>query len=93
MAEITGPRDLTQRELQILELIADGCEAREVGARLGIVEGTVRAHLTRIRAALGGARNATHAVTIAWQRGILGGDRRLDRAPGPMPVRAADDTQ
>jgi DNA-binding NarL/FixJ family response regulator len=41
-------RSLTERERQVAELVAHGLGNREVGARLGIAEGTVKLHLHSI---------------------------------------------
>lgn len=45
--------ELTPREGEVLELIAEGLANREVGARLGIAEKTVKTHATRIFEKLG----------------------------------------
>lgn len=42
--EPSGP-DLTQREVQILQLVADGLSNKEIGTRLSITEGTVKNHV------------------------------------------------
>jgi len=44
---------LTPREVDVLELLADGRTTREISARLGITEATVRAHVEHMRARLG----------------------------------------
>lgn len=61
---------LTERERQILTLLATGAGAAEIGRALYIGEGTVKTHTTRLYARLG-ARNAPHAVALGYQRGIL----------------------
>lgn len=43
-AEPSGP-DLTQREIQILQLVADGLSNKEIGFQLSITEGTVKNHV------------------------------------------------
>ena len=43
-AEPAGPA-LTQREVQILQLVADGLSNKEIGSRLSITEGTVKNHV------------------------------------------------
>lgn len=42
--ESTGP-GLTSREIQILQLVADGLSNKEIGTRLSITEGTVKNHV------------------------------------------------
>lgn len=44
---------MTRREREILELVARGMRNREIGAELGMSEGTVKAHLSNIFAKLG----------------------------------------
>lgn len=43
-AKLDGPA-LTRRELEILQLVADGLSNKEIGARLSITEGTVKNHV------------------------------------------------
>jgi DNA-binding NarL/FixJ family response regulator len=62
--------DLTDREIAVLSLIADGNSNRDVGAALGIQEETVKSHVKIILGKLN-ARDRTHAVTTALRRGII----------------------
>lgn len=39
---------ISQREVDILRLLFDGCSEKQVADRLSIAEGTVHAHLTRL---------------------------------------------
>ena len=64
------PPVVSARELQVLELRADGLTAWEIGERLWISEETVKCYLKRINAKLE-ARNSTHAVAIGYQTGLL----------------------
>jgi len=61
---------LTVRELEILELIAQGQSAKEAAIALRIMPRTVECHLDAVRMKLG-ARNRTHVVAIAIGAGIL----------------------
>lgn len=61
---------LSEREIEILELIAGGAVNKEIADRLGITEVTVKAHLRNIYAKIG-AQNRAHAVTIALQQNII----------------------
>ena len=47
------PASLTPREREVLALVADGLANKQIARRLGIAEKTVKAHLTRVFAALG----------------------------------------
>lgn len=44
---------LTDRQMEVLRLSADGWTAKEIGARLGITERTAKAHLDVLRQKLG----------------------------------------
>lgn len=61
---------LTPRELRVLQMIADGKSNKEIGNELGIVEGTVKVHVTNILNKLHAA-DRTQAVTTAIKKGIL----------------------
>ena len=61
---------LTSRELGVLQMIADGRSNKEIGDALGIVEGTVKLHVTKLLSKLHAA-DRTQAVTTAVKRGIL----------------------
>lgn len=67
-----GEISLTERELEVLEGAAGGERSKEIAARLGITERTVKAHLTSIYNKLGVDSRAS-AVAVAMQRGLLGG--------------------
>ena len=61
---------LSQRELEVLELVAAGSTNREAAARLFISEATVKTHLLHIYAKLGVSDRAA-AVAEAYNRGLL----------------------
>ncbi|MFL5666948.1 MAG: DNA-binding response regulator, partial [Ktedonobacteraceae bacterium] len=61
---------LTNREIEILRLIAAGATNREVADALVISEGTVKNHLSNIFGRLG-LRDRTQAVMYARERGLL----------------------
>jgi DNA-binding NarL/FixJ family response regulator len=61
---------LTQREIDVLRLIADGHANKEIAAQLSVAEETVKKHVTNILGKLG-ANDRTHAVTIGLERGII----------------------
>lgn len=70
LADHAGEPQLTERELDVLRLIADGNANKEIAARLYISDETVKSHITNILEKLC-ARDRTHAVTIALRRGII----------------------
>ena len=65
-----GAKGLTPREAEVLNAVADGLGNREIGARLGISENSVKMHLKRIFYKLG-ADDRTEAVNLAVKRGFL----------------------
>ena len=70
LAAHLGDESLSEREVEVLALVAAGNSNREIGARLAVTEETIKAHMKRIAAKLG-ANDRTHAVTLALARGIL----------------------
>jgi len=74
MGELRAParEELSQRELEVLGLIAQGCTNRETATRLFISEATVKTHLLHAYAKLG-VRDRAAAVAAAYARGLLGG--------------------
>lgn len=65
-----GHEELTQRELEILELVAHGLSDKLIAVRTGMARGTVSNHLTTILLKLG-ATNRAEAVAIAMRDGII----------------------
>ena len=61
---------LTPRELEVLELLADGLPNKRIAARLGMSPETVKFHVSQICGKLGVA-NRTEAVRVAIRRGLL----------------------
>jgi len=60
----------TPREIQVLQLIAEGLVNREIGKVLFLSEETVKSHVRHLLAKLQ-ARSRAHAVAIGFRRGIL----------------------
>jgi DNA-binding NarL/FixJ family response regulator len=65
-----APRVLSQRECNILALLAEGHTSKDIGERLYVAEETVKSHVANMLGYLG-ARNRAHAVAIAFRRGLL----------------------
>jgi two-component system, NarL family, response regulator YdfI len=61
---------LTQREVQVLELLAEGLPNKAIADRLKISDQTVKFHVSSISAKLGAA-NRTDAVRRAVRRGLI----------------------
>jgi two-component system, NarL family, response regulator len=70
LAEFTPRVDLTQREVEVLRLVAKGLRNREISRVIGRTEGTVKVHVKNILQKLG-VDDRTEAVTLALQRGII----------------------
>ena len=70
LAEHAMDDALTDREIEVLKLIAGGCSNKVVGDRLKITEDTVKGHVRSILSKLN-ASDRTHAVTIAVRRGFM----------------------
>lgn len=70
LAERMATEELTERELEVLRLVAAGKSNREIGDALSIAEGTVKAHVNNILNKLG-ANDRTHAAMLALQRGLF----------------------
>ena len=71
LADETAPvESLTPREVEVLELVAQGLPNKAIAARLGISDQTVKFHLTSISGKLG-AINRTDAVRRAVRRGLV----------------------
>jgi two-component system, NarL family, response regulator len=62
--------ELSDRELEVLGLMAQGMSNQDIGAALTISESTVKSHVNRILSKLG-ASDRTQAVIVAVKRGIV----------------------
>jgi NarL family two-component system response regulator LiaR len=70
MTEKNNPEGLTERELEILALIADGASNREIGDRLFLSEKTIKNYITSIFQKLQ-TNDRTQAAVYALQRGLI----------------------
>ena len=65
-----SPETMTPREIQVLELLAEGLPNKVIAERLGISDQTVKFHIGSISGKLGAA-NRTDAVRRAVRRGLI----------------------
>ena len=65
-----GKPTLTQRELDVLQQLAEGRSNKVIGRRLAITEGTAKTHVKAILAKLD-AISRTEAVALAHKRGLI----------------------
>jgi len=62
--------DLTQREMEVLRLIANGLSNAEIAEKLIISKGTVKSHVSNILNKLHLA-DRTQAAVLAWKQGLM----------------------
>ena len=75
MSALHSPEVVTDRQLQVIELIASGCSNEEIGERLGISPRTAKAHCDVLRQKLGVARR--RQIPVAYR--LLTGDDPLSK--------------
>jgi two-component system, NarL family, response regulator YdfI len=64
------PEEITSRETDVLRMLAEGLVNKDIAARLGISEHTVKFHISSILDKLG-ASTRTEAVTLGIRRGLI----------------------
>jgi len=70
LAERRSHRQLSNRELDVLRLVAKGFGNKEIASALNIAEVTVKLHVSHVLEKLG-VNDRTQAATAALQRGII----------------------
>jgi DNA-binding NarL/FixJ family response regulator len=68
--ELPPGEPLSERETEVLALVAEGAGNREIAARLGISENTAKFHVSSILSKLGAATR-TEAVTRGYKEGLI----------------------
>jgi DNA-binding CsgD family transcriptional regulator len=80
------PPTITDRQREVVELIAAGCSNEEVGRRLGISPRTAKAHCDALRQKLGVSRR--RQIPVAYR--ILTGRDPLSPSLGPIHSAPGD---
>ena len=70
LASHAADESLTEREIEVLALIAAGNSNKLIADQLSISEDTVKGHVKRLLSKLG-VNDRTHAVTVGLKRGII----------------------
>jgi NarL family two-component system response regulator LiaR len=73
--ELNPFSELTNREMEVLRLIANGLNNSEIAVQLVISEHTVKGHVSNILSKLHLA-DRTQAAVYAWQKGVVRRDKR-----------------
>jgi DNA-binding NarL/FixJ family response regulator len=70
LAEHAADDELSEKEIEVLRLIATGNSNKQIADLLFVAEATIKSRVTNILSKLG-ASDRAHAVTIALKRGII----------------------
>jgi DNA-binding NarL/FixJ family response regulator len=70
LAEHAMDDELTEREIDVLKLVAAGNANKQIADQLSVGEATIKSHVSNILSKLG-ANDRSHAVTIGLKRGII----------------------
>lgn len=79
---------VSEREREVLELLATGATAEDIAKALTIASSTVRTHIRNVREKLGATTRA-HLVALAFQAGLLplfNAERSGGSGPGQAPT-------
>jgi DNA-binding NarL/FixJ family response regulator len=74
--------DLTDRELQVLGLVAKGWSNSEIADAIYVTPATAKTHVSRLLMKLA-ARDRAQLIVMAYESGLVTADRRRNDTPGP----------
>ena len=83
-----GAARLTEREAEVLRLMAQGLTNAEIARRMGVGPATVKTHVAAVLAKTG-ARDRTQAVIAAYEAGFMNPDEKSGRKGTIAPVRSS----
>lgn len=69
-APVRVVREPTTREIEVLQLVADGLASGQIARQLWVSEETVKTHVANVLDKLG-ATSRAHAVATAMRRGLI----------------------
>ncbi len=69
---------LSEREIEVLKLVADGCSNADIANKLIISEKTVKSHVSNVLSKLHLA-DRTKAAVYAWREGLMGVDNNTNK--------------
>lgn len=61
---------LSERQIEVLELVAQGLTYREIGKKLFVSERTVKYHMEKIKESLN-LKTQEQVIALAWQKGLF----------------------
>ncbi len=70
LPEKNNAKNLTNRQSQVLELVAQGMSNKQIAYKMGVSEATVKLHINALLRSVG-ANNRTQAVITAQKMGII----------------------
>jgi DNA-binding NarL/FixJ family response regulator len=79
--------ELTEREREVVGLVASGLSNGEIGARLAISPATAKKHVSRAMGKLD-ARDRAQLVVLAYESGLVLARTHATRSSGPVIATA-----